>query len=124
MTAQAGSSQIKVDTLTKVRRAHRSDPTITISVLCKEQGISKSTYYAWCEQEREGDLAPKSRKPHTYSNQLDPKTKQGILFIQEQDPFMTPYAISQYLFERAEIRVSHNTVRKVLETQFGYDVDV
>ena len=112
MTKQA-NQDVKRGIMSSIRQTQREAPSKTVLEVCQAHGISKSTYYNWCRQEGSKGLAPKSRRPHSFGNQIDPRIRKMILDTHLMEQESTPHDIFRYL-EAKGVQVSANTVAKTI----------
>lgn len=113
MTKQATSVQHKLNVLKSIRQYKRIHPKATLEDVCKMHRIHKRTYHAWCQQEVNNTLEPKSRRPHRFGNKIDKNIEKMIVDIWEMDISRTAHEIYECVISDG-IKISYNTVRKII----------
>jgi len=116
MTRSATVKQ-KKEILFAIRSDRRKTSSLTVEMACKSHGITKSTFYNWCNQESSDSLEPLSRKPKVFGNRLDLVTKKLIIELYEEDKMQSPYSVHSILKANG-VKVSPNTVIKVIREYF------
>ena len=110
------------DTIIKRRRhvMHRVAAGIPVSQVCRENGISRATYYEWRRRYLEfGDagLWPKPVRPVRWNRQTPPALEHKVLAYALQCPTRGPQHISDQLALPAYggVRISGTAVYKILK---------